>query len=479
MSQSSLKKRVAALKLPVEYWSIRCVQMKTDTLCARQGVLNPPCTTSDRGFLVTVLNEGGVGYAATPDDSHSSLQAAFESAMNWARISGKYALFEPKSFPRTKAHGSYGSPVKKAFSKMSLARKVQMLKEVSSELKFDERIVDWSASLMNQSSAVHYINSDGAYLEQEFNLFQPDLSATAHTSGQTQTRTLSGHGVAKQSGLELLEEIHFEQIAKRVAEEALELVMAENCPSGARDLLLAPDQMMLQIHESIGHPLELDRILGDERNYAGTSFVKPDMFGKYQYGSKLLNVTFDPAYHGELASYSYDDDGARAQKAYLIRDGLLKRPLGGLLSQARADMLGVSNSRASNWNRPPIDRIANVNVEPGDSSLEDMISQVEKGIYMKSNLSWSIDDSRNKFQFGCEWAQLIENGRLTRVVRNPNYRGISANFWRNLTAVGNKKTNEVYGSMMCGKGEPNQAIHVGHASPACLFKGVDVFGGQK
>ncbi|MEI6805985.1 MAG: TldD/PmbA family protein, partial [Myxococcaceae bacterium] len=182
---------------------------------------------------------------------------------------------------------------------------------------------------------------------------------------------------------------------------------------------------------------------------------------------------------GELASYAFDDVGTPATKIYMIQDGILMRPLGGTLSQARANLPGVANARACNWNRPPIDRMANLNLEAGDSTLEDMIAGVEKGVYMKSNVSWSIDDSRNKFQFGCEWGQLIEHGKLTKVVRNPNYRGISATFWRNLAKVGNESTVGIYGTSNCGKGEPNQAVRVGHASPTCLFSKVDVFGGQQ
>jgi predicted Zn-dependent protease len=156
----------------------------------------------------------------------------------------------------------------------------------------------------------------------------------------------------------------------------------------------------------------------------------------------------------------------------------LQRTLGGLTSQIRADLPGVANSRACSWNRPPIDRMANLNLEPGNTSLEEMIAAVERGVYMKTNCSWSIDDSRNKFQFGCEWGQLIEHGKLTTVVKNPNYRGISATFWRSLKMVGNQDTLEVMGTPNCGKGEPNQVIRVGHASPACLFAGVEVFGGE-
>jgi predicted Zn-dependent protease len=207
--------------------------------------------------------------------------------------------------------------------------------------------------------------------------------------------------------------------------------------------------------------------------------VKPEMFGTYQYGSPLLNVTFDPERPEEAASYAFDDDGTPASKQYLIRNGVLERPLGGELSQQRSGLEGVANSRSSNWNRAPIDRMANLNVEPGDQTLEQLIAGTENGILMRTNTSWSIDDHRNKFQFGCEFGQLIENGKLTQVVKQPNYRGISASFWRSLRAVGDASTFGVYGTPNCGKGEPAQVIRVGHASPACVFADVDVFGGMQ
>jgi predicted Zn-dependent protease len=270
----------------------------------------------------------------------------------------------------------------------------------------------------------------------------------------------------------------FGDAATRIAEEVLELLAAPNCPTDVMDLLLAPDQMILQIHESIGHPLELDRILGDERNYAGTSFVTPDMFGTFRYGSELLNVTFDPTVPGQLASYGFDDDGTPAQREYLIKDGVLLRGLGGAVSQARSGIEGVANSRASGWNRPPIDRMANLNVEPGTSTVDELIAATERGVFMHTNTSWSIDDSRNKFQFGCEYAQLVEDGRITTTVRNPGYRGISRNFWRNLAGVADAQSFTVMGTPNCGKGELNQMVGTGHASPTCRFVDVEVFGGE-
>jgi predicted Zn-dependent protease len=242
--------------------------------------------------------------------------------------------------------------------------------------------------------------------------------------------------------------------------------------------VLAPDQLLLQIHESVGHPLELDRILGDERNYAGGSFVKPADFGNLVYGSTLMNITFDPTVVGEFASYSFDDTGATATREYIIRDGILERGLGSLESQSRLDLPGVACSRACSWNRPPIDRMANINLEPGDKSFEEIIGGIDRGIYMESNRSWSIDDRRHKFQFSCEYAKLIENGQLTQTIRNPNYRGTTPQFWGNLAQIGNANTWEMYGSPFCGKGEPNQIVWVGHGAPVAAFTDIEIFGGD-
>ena len=305
-----------------------------------------------------------------------------------------------------------------------------------------------------------------------------DLSATAVDGSNQQTRTFGGmRGTCRQTGMEFLDQMEIVSQANKIGEQAIELLTADDTPTGEMDLVIASDQMMLQIHESIGHALEVDRILGDERNYAGWSFVKLEDFGSLQYGSEHMNITFDPTVSSEFASYGYDDGGLKADREYLIKDGILVRGLGGMESQIRSGVNGVANFRASSWNRAPIDRMANINLEPGDATFDDIISSVDKGVYVESNRSWSIDDYRNKFQFGCEYGKMIENGRLTKTIKNPNYRGISNPFWNSLKMVGNQDTLGIYGTPNCGKGEPNQIIRVGHASPVCLFNNVQVFGG--
>ena len=476
--QSLLDVAAAADGLDADFWSLRFVEETCESFSVQRNVQQPWAVSTDRGVMASVYAGGGYGYAATADMSPQGLRNALQRAQAWALGTARLALIDSRTLPRPAPRGRYVSP---SFDRPlpSHSDWYEMLQRESLQAACDPRIVDWEA-LVDVLKATHrLITSEGGDVVQWHRYLYPSISVTAHADGVTQQRSLNGQrGMCQQGGVEILDRVGFAGSGRRVAEEALELLLAPNCPSGRMDVLLAPDQMVLQIHESIGHPLELDRILGDERNFAGTSFVTPDMFGTYRYGSEHLNITFDPTRPEELASYAFDDDGTAAERTFLIRDGILERPLGGAISQSRAGLPGVANARAASWNRPPIDRMANLNLEPGDATFDALVAGIERGVLLETNASWSIDDSRNKFQFGCERGRVIENGHLGHVVKNPNYRGISAEFWRSLARVGNAETVRVLGTPYCGKGEPSQTIRVGHTSPACVFTNVDVFGGE-
>jgi len=464
----------------VDFWSLRIVNEHSQRISVRQDIVQPVHNSSSAGVMVTIIIGDGIGYSATSDVTESGLKTAISKASNIAKFTSSNSVFSASDMARPSTSGKYETPVISTWDSMSLKEKISLLQSNCASLKVDDKIVDWHSYLSNTDSDTLLITSDDIRIEQSFHYISPGLVAVANEGAKTQVRTGAGSGTSRQGGLEQLALLQFQnsEVAVNIANEAIQLLQAPECPTSFSDILLMPSQMMLQIHESIGHPLELDRILGDERNYAGTSFVTQDMFGQYQYGSELLNITFDPTRSSELASYGFDDDGTPATKEFIIKDGILKTPLGGTTSQARADMNGVANSRACSWNRPTIDRMANLNLETGDSNLETLISSIEDGVLMDNNSSWSIDDSRNKFQFGCEFGQIIKEGERKGLVRNPNYRGISATFWRNLAVVGDESTFDILGTPNCGKGEPNQVIHVGHASPACVFKNVEVFGGE-
>lgn len=467
--------RFASVAPALDFWALRLVNETHERISVRQNVVQPIANARTLGALVTVMDRGGLGYAATTDLSPAGLRTMASHAQRWAWRTANRGLLPDYLLQRSTHRGRYQSPVEQPWDSVALMDKVDLLRRLNGQLKSHERIVDWQASLARWRTELLLTNSDGGFIEQEFERISPALSAIANDGNHTQRRTYGGTDIGRQGGLEQLERVDFLAQADRVAEEVLILLRAPMCPTKTTDLLLLPSQMVLQIHESIGHPLELDRILGDERNYAGGSFVTLDMFGHYRYGSECLNVTFDPTRPEQLASYAFDDEGFPAKRAHIIREGILERPLGGATSQARSGLPGVANSRAGQWNRAPIDRMANLNVEPGNCSLSRLVESIDNGILMDTNRSWSIDDNRNKFQFGCEYGQLIQEGRLTQVVRNANYRGISSTFWRSLSEVGDASTFRVLGTINCGKGEPNQLIHVGHASPACVFRGIDVF----
>ncbi|MGK7940196.1 MAG: TldD/PmbA family protein [Crocosphaera sp.] len=474
----SLETLLDKIDVPADWIGLRQVTETSTLRYVRDGKPQSNGRTQSKGVMVEVLAKGQFGYCATnhltPENIQIAAKIAYEQAINAA----DWAIYPFTIEQRPKAVGNYHSPYLKPLEVLSPKDINDLLVKVNETLKVNEQVVSTTAMARILETEIQLVSSNGSDTYQKFLLISTAYIATAQEGNIIQKRTDNGMMARSyQGGMEVFEEGEVLRRAETIGNQAVELLSAPDCPSTTTTLVLSPDQMMLQIHESIGHPLELDRILGDERNYAGSSFVNLEDFGHLVYGSPLMNVTFDPSVSGEFASYRFDDGGNVATREYLIKEGILLRGLGSLESQTRAKVPGVANLRACSWNRPPIDRMANINLEPGTTSFEEMIGNIESGVYMESNRSWSIDDYRNKFQFGCEYAKLIENGKLTKTLKNPNYRGITNQFWRSLSQVGDRSTLAMYGTPSCGKGEPNQAIRVGHASPVCRFDQIEVFGG--
>lgn len=462
-----------------EWVGIRRRKTESQFFVARNSQFDQAFSAFDDGLMVEVLYKGSFGYAGTSDMSTDGVKKAAVSALDCAKAAMGRTVFDFTPHVRPVTQMKYETArIKK--SAVATDKIFDYLIKSCAALKASDEVIQTSSTLENGRYDYEIASTNGAAIEQSLYYMGNSLQAIARRGELVQLRTANGpRGRTEQGGWELLDTSALLLDAKKVGAEAVELLGAESCPSDTRTLVLMPDQLMLQIHESIGHPLEIDRILGDERNYAGSSFIKLADFGSFQYGSELMNISFDPSLAGELASYGVDEIGNPATKDLLIKDGILVRGIGSLESQKRSGLEGVACQRSTSWNRAPIDRMANINLEPGTSSFDDIISSIEKGVLMHTNRSWSIDDYRNKFQFGCEYATLIENGKLTKTVRDPNYRGISSTFWRNLCMVGDKSTFKAFGTPNCGKGEPNQVMFVGHASPVCAFADVEVFGGGK
>jgi predicted Zn-dependent protease len=474
---AELQHVLSTLDLPADWVGLRAVKEAASCRNVRDGLPQGNSKQLSYGTMVEVLVNGQIGYGAVNSFQPEHLRLAARDAYRQAVAASQWAIYPMTPVTRPKVVGSYISPFVKPLAAIAPGEINELLIRLCQTLKVSDQIVQTNASANTQEVESWYVSSNGSEVYQKLLLLGTTYGAIAQDGPDVQQRSNNGNGHYYQGGWELFPDAALWDRARQIGEQAVELLTAEECPTATTTLVLAPDQMMLQIHESVGHPLELDRILGDERNYAGGSFVKPSDFGTLAYGSPLMNITFNPTVPGEFASYGFDDTGVPATKEYLIKDGILRRGLGGLESQARTGIAGVSCARASSWNRPPIDRMANLNLEAGSDSVADIIRDTEYGVYMEANRSWSIDDQRYKFQFGCEYARLIENGQLTKSLRNPNYRGTTPEFWRSLVRIGDDSSWEMYGTPYCGKGEPNQSIRVGHGSPVCAFANMEVFGG--
>lgn len=477
--ESKFQKHLDRWKIQVPYVGLRYYQETTQMRVVRNDRPEKNLTFEDHGVMLEVFVNGHWGYYGTSDLSEDGLNRALAGALATTQVSSTLKVFDFDPLTsRPGVSGEYQSSFEKSLNTLSPKEINEYLTAGTRALDVGPQIIDRAASTYLIETDILLLSTTGTRVRQSFQKVSVDLSATSSNGNENQTRSWNG-GFARchQIGAEAFRNLEIEAAGAQIGTQALELLSAPNCPTGTKDIILMPDQMMLQIHESIGHPLELDRILGDERNYAGSSFVRKEDFGNLQYGSKLMNATFDPGVSHEFASYAFDDSGNQAEKKYLIKDGLLVAGLGSLESQARSKLPGVANFRSASWNRAPIDRMSNINLEAGTSELQDLISGIDDGVIMHSNKSWSIDDFRRKFQFTCEYGERIQNGKIVGVVKNPNYRGTTVPFWSRLAGVGTNLEN--FGTPYCGKGEPSQVIRVGHASPPCLFQQIEVFGGAE
>ena len=321
-----------------------------------------------------------------------------------------------------------------------------------------------------------FASSEGSFITQTLTETGGGIECMATKEGDVQKRSYPNSFGRHQGcrGYELIHEIDMPANAERVAAEAVALLSAKQCPPGTTTVILGATQLALQVHESCGHPIELDRVFGTEASYAGTSFLTTDKLGSFRYGSDAVNITADATVAGGLGTFGYDDEGVPAQSRPIVRNGMF---VGYLTDREHAAHLGQESggaARADGWNRIPIIRMTNVNLEPGSWSFDDLIADTDDGIYMELNKSWSIDDRRLNFQFGTEIAYEIKNGKMGDMLKNATYTGITPQFWASCDAVCSKEHWNVWGTANCGKGQPSQTAHVGHGAAPARFRNVRV-----
>ncbi|MDQ4132702.1 MAG: TldD/PmbA family protein [Actinomycetota bacterium] len=464
-----------ALAAGASYADARGVVSVTESLEARDGVLERLAQGESAGIGVRALIGSSWGFFATPDPSPAAARRAGEEAAAIARASAMVAgpSLELAEVPVSQAHWESGW--QEHPGAVSLAEKADLLVGVTEAMKRVPGVSVGEAEIDSWDTEKWFVSSQGHRISQHIVECGTAMSATASGEHETQRRSYGGIGGAYGTrGYELVREADLGGNALRVADEAVALLSAPECPSGTTDLILGSEQLALQIHESVGHAIELDRILGWEAAFAGTSFLEPPDLGTMRYGSELMNVTADATLPGALGSFGYDDEGTPAQRVDIVREGVWVGVLSGRDSAARAGLPPGGMVRADGFARLPMVRMTNVGLLPGNSSLEAMVADTADGVYMETNRSWSIDDKRLNFQFGCEVGYEIRNGRLGRLLRNPTYTGITPAFWASLDALGGPDEWVFWGTPNCGKGQPEQIGHTGHPAVPARFRGVRV-----
>ncbi len=466
----------AAVTSGASYADARVVDSLYEHVAVKNGAPSGLESRRDRGIGIRVIADGAWGFAATGDPSESAIRATAQLAVDIAKASATTITEAAKLADVEPAVAEVAAAIEIDPASVPLEDRVALLMECDALMRKSDVVVA-EGYQHNWLEKKFFVSSEGAAIYQECIQCGAGLEATAANERESQVRSYpSAHGGQTMArGFEVVQELDMKAHAQRVGEDAVALLSAPQCPSGKMDVILVGPQLALQLHESCGHPIELDRVLGTEASYAGTSFLTPEKLGNFRYGSEHVNITADATLPGGLGSFAYDDEGVPAQRVQIVEDGIFKGYLSSRETAAQLNLGGSGGAmRADGWIALPIIRMTNVNLEPGDMLYEDIIASTERGIIMAENVSWSIDDKRLNFQFGAEMGYLIEDGQIVGFVRNPTYNGITPEFWGSCDAVADEKTWRIWGVTNCGKGEPGQTARVGHGVSAARFRNVTV-----
>jgi TldD protein len=404
------------------------------------------------------------------------MEAVFGKALKIAKASSKVKV-EGIVFPSgPPVVDRYKTPISIDPFNVASETKLALLLNADEVIRKNKQVNISEAFMGSYKTEKTFASTEGSYIEQDIVECGAGISATAIEGSEIQVRSYpnSFRGNFSTQGYEWIEKLALQDKAERIADEAVRLLSAKPCPSKTTTVILDSPQLALQIHESIGHPIELDRILGTEASYAGTSFLKPEMVGHFKYGSELVNIFADATCPGGLGTFGYDDEGTRAQRVPIISRGVLVNLLTSRETAHHLEKESNGTMRADGWNRIPLIRMTNINLEPGEWTLSQMIEDTEEGLFLTTNRSWSIDDKRINFQFGTEIGWEIKNGKMGEIVKNPTYTGITPKFWSSCDAIGNRDHWQMWGTPNCGKGEPGQVAHVGHGTAPARFRNVQV-----
>ena len=461
------------------YADVRVVQTNQERFSVRSGVVDTISMDESLGFGVRVLVDGAWGFASSYDLTPSEVDRVTDTAVQIARAS---AILSSSTGgvdlgPPVSSQGTYTSPVGIDPFTVSSDEKLKLLMDADKGMARVKGVRTRMSSLIFIKERKTFANTEGAHVEQTIYEAGGGIQATAVGNNEIQRRSYP-QSMGRQQGVagwEYITRMDLAANAERTASEAVALLTADHCPRDTvTTVIIGGSQLGLQIHESCGHAIELDRVMGTEAAYAGTSFLTPDNLNSFRYGSEHVNITADSLRAPGLGTFGWDDEGVPSQSTPVVRNGLF---VGYLMSRETASLLGLTSNgcmRASSWNRLPLIRMTNVSLEPGEWRLEDLIADTEDGIFIDTNRSWSIDDKRYNFQFGTEMGYEIKKGKLGRLLRNCTYTGITPEFWNSCDAVCNESQWEMWGTPHCGKGQPGQLGHTGHGAAPARFRNIRV-----
>ncbi len=466
----------AAKAAGADYADGRIVSEESESLTVRNQEMEGIDRSSSDGIGIRVLVNGYWGFAATARLEPAEIERTALLAVEIARAASRLPMEPVRLSEVEPVTGTWHSPMQEDPFNVQLEEKMALLMEATRRMQGVDGLAFAEGGIDLFRRRTWLATSEGTAVEQTTVHSGAGIEATAIADGELQRRSFpnSFRGHIAAAGWEHIQKLGLIEEAERTATEAVQLLSAAECPSEVTTLVLDSGQVELQIHESIGHAVELDRVLGMEEAYAGSSFVRPEDRGRLRYASDLVSITADATLPGGLGSFGWDDEGVPAQSLPIIVDGIFQDFIS---SRETAVVLGLPSSgamRADGWQHLPLIRMTNISIEPREGTLADIIGDTKDGVFMSTNTSWSIDDHRVNFQFGCEIAWRITNGKLAQVYKNPNYTGITPEFWGSCDAVGGSESWTLWGTPNCGKGQPAQTARVGHGASPARFRKVQV-----
>jgi len=462
----------AALEAGARYADCRVMVRRTESMSARDGDIEEVDSGESAGLGVRALVGSSWGFYAVPDLSDPAARAAGRRAAQIAAASATVPGPPVELVPSAAIEASWANECEVDPLGVPLSTKGDLLVAATAAARAAGADLAQGA-LSVWDTRKWFVSSEGHRIDQHTRECGAGVWASAFGDGEIQRRSWPSYGGQYGTrGWELVESLDLVGNAPRMAEEARALLSAPLCPTGETTLVLGGEQLALQIHESVGHAIELDRILGWEAAFAGTSWLDLRKLGSLRYGSELMNITIDPGIPGALGSFGYDDEGTPATRRDAVRDGIWVGVLAGRDSAAVAGLDYAGSVRSDGWARLPMVRMTNVGLEPGPHTLDEIIAATDDGVFMDVNRSWSIDDRRLNFQFGCEIGYEIKNGKLGRMLRNPTYTGIGPRFWQSMDMLSSETV--AWGTPNCGKGQPGQVGHTGHPAAPARFTDVRV-----